>query len=103
MLAEVPARWEGAKGLGSRGEGVLTLAPDNHRLGHEGDPEPLLHAVTDLARDLEQLRRRGTSAVHEGERVLARQPDGALTPALSEARLLDQPGSTDLHATPRLG
>ncbi len=68
------------------------VGPDEHRLGHEGDAEGVLHTPGDLAREGDELRCRPRPAVGERERVLARDRDalGVAVPTAKPARSMSQ-------------
>ena len=71
-------------------------AADQHRLVDQLDAEPLLHAVADLAGEVEELGGGGRPAVGQRERVLGGEPDPLAAVALGEACVLDQPGGAHL-------
>ena len=80
--------------------GLLERAAEQHRLGHQLDAERLPHAVAHLPGGPPQVGRRRPAAVDERERVLGRQPDGALAPALARSRLFSISQAADTLTRP---
>src|ERR1700681_2092336 len=69
-----------------------TSEAHKHRLGFKMNVPEFFHALLDVLFQPQNVRGRGLSAVHDGQRMLTRDTDSPAAVTLAEAGVLDQPG-----------
>ena len=65
---------------------------DEHRLGFEMNVPEFFHALLDMVFQSQDVGGGGFSAVHDGQRMFARDADSPAAVAFAEAGVLHQPG-----------